>query len=90
MSKDNIVLREDAIEDIRQERFAQHCEWGGDDHDDHHSSSDWIVFISKQLGKAVVHEWSQAERSLFRSSMVKVGALAVAAIEWYDRNWKES
>jgi hypothetical protein len=42
----------------------------------------WVVRIAKHLGRAVTNDPPS-----FRRAMVVIGALAVAAIEWYDDKW---
>lgn len=42
----------DVYEDIREERKRQDEEWGGPQHDDGHRRGDWILMISKSVGKA--------------------------------------
>ena len=78
------------FEEIKRERRRQDRQWGGPEHDDDHTSLDWVRFIAKQLNK--IDDWSYVgDRSsyygLFRSIMVRVAALAVAAIEWADRQY---
>ena len=68
--------------DIKAERCYQDLKWGGAEHDDFHNHRDWVTFIVQYLGRAAAPED-------FRTSMIKVAALAVAAIEWYDRLGKE-
>jgi len=70
------------VKDIKTERVRQDSKWGGATHDDAHNSHDWITFITKQLGKGVIHPF---DAPTYRRQMVKVAALAVAAIEWIDR-----
>ncbi len=70
------------FEDVLEERKIQDDEWGGPNHDDIHSSHDWVAFITKHLGKAVMWPFNGAG---FRRQMVRVAALAVAAIAWHDR-----
>jgi len=77
-----MTFQEKIIEEILAEREYQDHKWGGDVHDDRHSSHDWVAFITKHLGKAVCWPWS-GDR--FRTQMIKVAALAVAAAEWHDR-----
>lgn len=61
---------------ISKERAKQDMQWGGPAHDDQHDTRDWIAYIRKQLNFA---ELSTAEG--FRERMMKVAALAVAALE---------
>lgn len=65
-------------EEIKQERARQDKEWGGPRHDDTHSEFHWRDFIQEHV---------QRSRSLgaYRRQMIRVAALAVAAIESYDR-----
>ena len=77
---------ERAVEDILQERLHQIEKWGGDSHDDMHGSHDWLAFITKHTGRAVIWPWS---RDIFRQQMIKIAALAIAAIEWCDRNQEQ-
>ena len=68
-------------DEIKAERDRQDKQWGGSDHDDHHSRQDWrnyIVEFAKDL----------RGRGNFRHQMVCIAALAVAAIESYDRQRK--
>ena len=73
--------RNDIWNEILKERNLQDRQWGGPEHDDEHNSRDWIIFIVKQLGKASV-PWSEGN---FKIRMIKVAALAVAALEWLYR-----
>jgi len=70
------------FQEIEDERNKQDAKWGGPTNDELHSSWDWIAFITKHTGKAVMWPW---DGPLFRYQMVRVAALAVAAIEWFDR-----
>jgi hypothetical protein len=76
------------LDEIRVERARQDTIWGGPAHDDTHTNHDWISFIIKQLGKAVISTGACGwDHLTFRHQMLKVAALAVAAIEWCDRNF---
>jgi hypothetical protein len=68
---------------IATEREYQDERWGGPQHDDTHSAHDWVAYIVKYLGNW--QAWPTFSVYDFRRSMVKVAALAVAAIEWADR-----
>lgn len=70
------------FDEIKAERDAQDAEWGGASHDDSHTNWDWVAYLTKHLGKAVVWPFNW---DVFRKQMVRVAALAVAAIEWVDR-----
>jgi hypothetical protein len=71
---------------ILQERANQDKKWGGPIHDDNHNSHDWIAFIAKHLGRAVEWPWN---RENFKTQMIRVAALAVAALEWLGRITQE-
>lgn len=67
--------------EISLEREKQDKQWGGADHDLHHTPNDWIAFLTKHVGRAVHWPWNTVT---FRRQMVVVAAVAVAAIEWCD------
>lgn len=71
-------------EQIKMERIAQDIQWGGSNHDDTHSSWDWIAYLTQHAGRAVMWPFDALK---FRTQMIKVAALAVAAIEWLDRRY---
>jgi hypothetical protein len=77
-----VLRRLDLYGEIKAERERQDAKWGGAKHDDTHTNFDWIVYLTKHVGKAV--SWP-FDKSRFRTQMVRVAALAVAAIEWADR-----
>lgn len=84
------MTQDQILEEIREEREHQDKKWGGPNHDDHHGPYSWASFIITYLGQAVsdtVNEVGDSERALrsFRYNMVKVAALAVAAVEVVDR-----
>jgi hypothetical protein len=63
---------------ILGERVAQDNQWGGKEHDDSHERFEWLNYIAKQtrMGLSVAHNPEQ-----FEARMIKIAALAVAAIE---------
>jgi hypothetical protein len=67
--------------ELQIERGAQIQQWGGWSHDDEHDPIDWVGFVRKQLKRG-------STVALHRNAMVKIGALAIAAIEAYDRKAK--
>lgn len=87
------------LEEIREERKHQDKKWGGPNHDDAHGPYAWTAFIMTYLGLALsdfVNDTSRAgatpnenrvdaQLRKFRYNMVKIAALAVAAIESVDR-----
>jgi hypothetical protein len=66
---------------IEVERAMQDAQWGGPEQDKLHGSYDWIAYIVKHLGRAVMFPWNV---ETYRHQMVIVAALAVAAIQWCD------
>lgn len=67
-----------ALVDVLAERGLQDEQWGGPEHDDGHTLVDWRDFIVKQADRSV----SSCDA---RARLVKVAALALAAIESLDR-----
>ncbi len=72
-----------ALEDVAAERHRQDEKWGGIEHDDTHDERDWCFFMLKHLGRACMWPF---DPHAFRTQMVRVAALAVAAVEWCDRH----
>jgi len=73
------------FKEIQLERERQDKQWGGSDHDDNHSNRDWEDWII---------DFANAERGPvadFRGRMLRIAALAVAAMQSYDRTdgWYE-
>jgi hypothetical protein len=84
------------LKEVRAERARQFAEWGwhrpdgwdgdkvGHAHDDGHVPGDWTRFVVRHLGRA-----EQAiegdEPGRWRDQMLRVAALAVAAVESHDR-----
>lgn len=74
----------DVLEEIARERHNQDVQWGGLEHDDQHDPAEWLQFIDKQVYNArdaCQHGTSDA----YRSRLLKIAALAVAAVEAVDR-----
>ena len=82
MRNDQRVEFELIFGEIRAELAKQDEEWGGPSHDDQHTSHDWIAFLMKHAGKAVM--WPFNSRT-FRRQMVRVAALAIQATAWCYR-----
>jgi hypothetical protein len=78
--------RSSIYEEIESERRAQDEEWGGPEHDDKHGVRDWLSFIVVYLGKGVGRDsdWGR-KLSISRHALIQVAALAVAAVEAFDR-----
>lgn len=67
----------DVYERIRQERIRQDAKWGGPEHDDQHDRLDWITYIA--------HHNDACYYANFVTAMIETAALAVAAIESFER-----
>ena len=76
---------------VLHERAEQDKEWGGPGHDDQHTYPDWLRFIRHQLGSIMIipggkPDFNAAMRDpnnllAFERRMVKVAALAMAAVQ---------
>lgn len=74
------------ILDIEKERIRQDARWGGPERDDTNTEKQWVSLIDLYITKAVIALQTDYVDSLdYREELVKVAALAVAAIESYDR-----
>lgn len=69
-------------EEVHDERVAQDQKHGGPSNDDKYSSRDWLAFIVKHAGRTVTQQRGLRN---FRRQMIRIAALAVAAVEWCDR-----
>lgn len=63
---------------IYAERIRQDMEWGGPHRDDEHTILDWCKHVQKQINRASVNNDA-------RKRLIKIAALAVAALESMDR-----
>jgi hypothetical protein len=69
-----------AVADILNERTYQDEKWGGPEHDDAETEENWQKYITEYANAQ-----GRSESYDFRKRMVKVAALALAAIESVDR-----
>ena len=74
------------IDEIMAERERQDEKWGGPDHDDNHKRDDWFEFMISHIDKATKYSGAGY---IVREELVKISALAIAAIESYDRKNKD-
>jgi hypothetical protein len=70
--------------EISQERVRQDEEWGGADHDDEHEPLDWVRFIRKQC-RIIENPPESGIVGGYESRMIKIAALALAAVESHRR-----
>lgn len=96
-AKEKILERNDRVvmAGILNERLRQDDKWGGPEHDDGHVPRDWAAFIIDALGQAMNADtvglipptgdqrFDKAHE--YRRRMIQVAALAVAAVESFDR-----
>lgn len=71
----------DVYAEIRAERAKQDAKWGGPIHDDQHGDRDWARFVNEHAERAITARSQAASRYQW----VRVAALAVAAVQRYDR-----
>jgi hypothetical protein len=69
-------------DEIRAERASQDLKHGGISNDDRNTLTDWQNWITRHLNKASMPNFPYGPRY----ALIRVAALAVAAIEAYDRN----
>lgn len=72
-----------AVYDVMKERHRQGLKWGGPEHDDEHTPDEWECFIVERIAPLTDRD------ETFRKRMVEVSALALAAIESFDRKLEE-
>ncbi len=70
---------------IEKEREAQDAKWGGPEQDDKHGLVTWNSLVRLHNGGAV-ERLREGSPATWRKEMVQVAALAVAAVEAYDRH----
>lgn len=75
--------------EVAAERERQDEKWGGPAHDDDHDYMDWRDLVEKHVARPFNNPdlWPRDE-GYFRRQMIRVAALAVAAVEWVDRRQK--
>ena len=79
-AQQNLALR-GIFEEIRAEREVQDAEWGGPEHDDAHSQHDWHEYIRIHNRRSIRGKKTDS----YRHQLIRVAALAVAAIQSFDR-----
>lgn len=74
-----------AVLDILAERQRQDNKWGEQNHD----PSMWVVILAEEVGE-VAQEALHKNGLNYRAEMVQVAAVALAAIQSYDRQESKS
>lgn len=88
--------RASILAEVSAERDRQDGMFGGAGHDDTHSATDWVSILVRHLGLAVddgspagvclmTDHCAGADPVRYRRQMVRVAAIAVAAVETFDR-----
>ena len=72
------------LQEIEAERTRQDIKWGGPEHDDVHSTEEFIQWIEEYAGWARMMS-SMNNMNKARRKLIKVAALSVAAVESIDR-----
>jgi hypothetical protein len=80
-------MNQKTIDDINQEREAQDKEWGPGN-DDSHLGWHWNAILTTRLGQFARSLW-HGDEQVYRKRLVQIAAVAVAAIEAYDRTPKQ-
>lgn len=78
------MTRQRLYAQVEEERRAQDAQWGGAANDDLHSPRDWVALACRHLGLAV-DDGRDHDPARWRRQMVRVAALALAAVESQDR-----
>lgn len=70
------------ISDVEDERLRQGDRWGVVN-DDRNTLDDWLIYINKYC---LLADQAEPNSSSQRRRLIQVAALAVAAVESFDRN----
>lgn len=73
-----------ALLNVLEERDKQDAKWGQQDH----VPLKWMMILQEELGeaaKAILEADDEWDESKYRDEMVQVAAVALAAVESYDR-----
>jgi NTP pyrophosphatase (non-canonical NTP hydrolase) len=74
------------IDDLTKERIRQNKKWG----EQNHSPEKWLAILAEEVGEAAKaiceRMYAVGSNSQYREELIHVAAVAIAAIESYDRN----
>jgi hypothetical protein len=90
------MSRESIFREVAEERARQDTLFGGATHDDTHRPSDWVAILTRHVGLAtddgspagvcmLNHQVAGSDPARWRRQMIRVAAVAVAALESYER-----
>lgn len=83
---DRFDVQQAVLDEVAVERDRQDAKWGGSEHDDCHSTTDFVQFIVDYAGWARQMA-SMGSHDKARRRLIQVAALAVAAVESIDRKF---
>ena len=69
------------LDEIAAERARQDAKWG----EQNHHETIWLAILAEEVGEAAAAAL-QERKDGYRAEMMQVAAVAVAAIESFDRN----
>lgn len=72
----------DILGDVLHERESQYEKWGQQDHDEDR----WMVILMEEVGEAARAIFDENPAN-YREELLQVAAVAVAAIEAFDRKF---
>jgi hypothetical protein len=72
------------FQEVLDERGNQDRQYGPE-HDDQHSREEWLNLLVRHLGLATDDGSGRAAEVRYRQQLLRVAALALAALESYDR-----
>ncbi len=78
-----LIVNPSIIRDIDAERVKQDAKWGGPKHDDELTIGEWAEIIARRAAMSSVRDADGGFSR--RHRLIQVAALAVAAIDSYDR-----
>lgn len=77
-------MRQQIFSEVEAERQYQENKWGNA-FDDKNSPYNWSAYIGQYSTRNLIGDPAKVDPAKFRADMVKVAAIAVAAIEAHDR-----
>ncbi len=94
------MSRESIFVEVAAERARQDALFGGAEHDDQHSVTHWIAILCRHVGLAtddgspdnvclLDHQLAGHDPARYRRQLVRVAAVAIAALESYERKLEQ-